>query len=205
LVKLDNDVEPPDDWERELLSKSRVADLGGFLCGNEFRPTQIISLRGHEMRQPHKSHTWGMPFIFGNFLWIAPQLARILQFIDERFVRSNDGDLGERVSRIPDATIAYSALFANHTSPGSTEPAEIVTEMYQTCDLLIKALPPRPLIQETIWSACLRPEEAEKIVTKGYLPKNIEAEARRLLRAKLSEAFGLVGRQGLVDRIFDQV
>src|SRR6516164_5117728 len=59
LVKLDNDIEPPDDWERELLSKSRAADLGGFLCGNEFRPTQIISLRGHEMRQPHTSHTWG--------------------------------------------------------------------------------------------------------------------------------------------------
>ena len=77
--------------------------------------------------------------------------------------------------------------------------------MYQTCDLLIKALPARPLVQETIWSACLPPEEAEKIVTKGYLPKDIEAEARRLLRAKLSEAFGLVGRQGLVDRIFDEV
>jgi hypothetical protein len=208
LVKLDNDIDPPDDWEHELLSKSRAADLGGFLCVNEFQPTQVITLRGHEMRRPHTSHTWGMPFIYGGFLWIAPQIAQTIQFIDERFVRSNDGDLGERVSRIPGATIAYSTSFATHMSPGTegrTEADEIATEMYQTCDLLIKALPVRPLMQETIWSACLTPEEAERSLAAGFLPKNIEAEARHLLRAKLIEAFELVGRRALVDSIFDKI
>jgi hypothetical protein len=209
LVKLDNDILPPDGWEREVLRKSKVADLGGFLCANEFQPTPPITLRGHRMRQPHMSHTWGMPFIYGGFLWLAPQLAQACQYIDERFVRSNDGDLGERVSRIPGATIAYSCdLFATHLSPmreGSTEPPKIVTEMYQTCDLLIKSLPSRAFAQETIWNECLSADEAENFVKRGSLPKEIELKARRLLRAKLDEAFTLVGRQALLDTIFEQV
>lgn len=210
LVKLDNDILPPHGWEREVIIKSGVADLGGFLSANEYKQTQPFWLRGHRMRRPHQSHTWGIPFIYGGFLWLSPQIAPLLQYEDERFVRSDDGDLGERVSRVPGATMGYSCdLFGTHLSPGpegSTEPHELLTEMYQACDLLIKALPLRGLSQDTVWSSCLSPQEAQRIVMNGgVLPKDIELEACRLLLARLKDAFAIVGRKHLVDHIFERI
>jgi hypothetical protein len=208
LVKLDNDVVPPESWEEDILEKSFVADLGGFLCANEFEPTPVITVRGQCMRQPHRSQTWGMAFVYGGAIWLAPELAELLQYEDERFVRSDDGDLGERASRVPGATVAYSAdCRAVHLSPGplgSTESPDLVREMYEACDLLIKALPARAIRQDTIWSQVLSREDAAGIVTsRGVLPDDMARHARRLLRAKLDEAFALVGRSDLAAKIFE--
>lgn len=210
LVKLDNDVLPPVGWEDEVMEKSRAIGLGGFLCDNEYSPTPTIVLGGHRMRRAHISHTWGMPFVYSGFIWLSPRIAQLLQYEDERFVRSDDGDLGDRLSRIAGAMIGYSAdLSAVHMSPGpegSTEPSEIVAEMYRACDLLINALPPRPIAQDTIWSQCLSPAEAEALVLAGgVLPMPIQRKAQARLRRKLEQAFDLVGQQNLVTKIFERI
>jgi len=210
LAKIDNDIDPPEDWEREILETSRVASLGGFLCRNVGRPTPLTSVAGRPMRQAHMSQTWGMPFVFGAFTWMAPALAERLQYHDERFIRSSDGDLGERTSRVPGAVVAYAAeATCEHLSPfieASTEPEQMVRAMYEASDLLIKALPARDVMQPTLWQDCLSREEAARLVSaNATLPASIEAEARRRLREKLQAAYAPIGHAKLVERIFREI
>jgi hypothetical protein len=158
LAKVDNDIDPPDDWEREIVDSSNVVSLGGFLNRAD-APTPLVSIAGRTMRRAHWSENWGIPFVFGGFVWLAPTLAERLQYHDERFIRSTDGDLGERTSRIPGAIAAYSAeQMYDHRYPmyeASTESAAMVGEMYQASDRLIKVLPPREITEPTIWQDCL--------------------------------------------------
>jgi hypothetical protein len=210
LVKLDNDVDPPDNWEAEIVSHADAIDLGGFLSLNETNPTSPIVVRGRKARAPHMSESWHIPFVWSAFLWLAPRIADRLFFEDERFVRSDDGEIAERALRIPDTTIAHCHdTGIVHQSPlftMSTEHHELLMEMYDACDLLIRALPERPICQDTIWRDCLSREDAERLVmSDGILSEDVTEKAKTLLRTKLEEAFALVGRRDLVERIFSEV
>jgi hypothetical protein len=204
-AKIDNDIDPPDDWEREIVENSKAVSLGGFLNRSD-TPTPSVSIAGQAMRQAHWSENWGMPFIFGGFTWLGPSLAERLQYHDERFIRSTDGDLGERANRVPGAIAAYSAeqTYA-HRYPmyeASTESAAMVGEMYAASDRLIKVLPQREITQTTIWQDCLSREEAAELVqSRGTVPPNIEEQARELLRLKLAAAYEPLGYSSLVERI----
>jgi len=209
LVKLDNDVEPPEEWEQEILELSETVDLGGFLRRNE-RLTPVTEVNGRAVRRAHMSETWGMRFLYGCFIWLSPSLASRLGYEDERFVRSDDGDLGERTSRVPDATVAYSAdRTCRHLARSfvaSTEPEHMVHQMYQATDQLIKALPEREIFQPTIWRDCLSQDNAASIIEAGgTLPTAIEARARQLLREKLDAAFAPIGWGHLAERIFKEI
>jgi hypothetical protein len=208
LAKIDNDVDPPRDWEREIAENSRLVSMGGFLSRDEM-PTPLISIAGQAMRSPHMSDTWGVPFIYGRFTWLGPALAEQLQYHDERFIRSSDGDLGERASRVPGANAAYSAeQMCLHCLPSyvsSTEAAPTVRDMYQASDRLIKVLPPRDIAQTTIWQDCLSREDAARLVrSRATLPASIEERARALLRQKLEAAYLPIGCQAIVERIFSE-
>jgi hypothetical protein len=208
LAKVDNDIDPPDDWEREIVDSSNVVSLGGFLNRAD-APTPLVSIAGRTMRRAHWSENWGMPFVFGGFVWLAPTLAERLQYHDERFIRSTDGDLGERTSRIPGAIAAYSAeQMYDHRYPmyeASTESAAMVGEMYQASDRLIKVLPPREITEPTIWQDCLSREAAAHLVhSKGTLPATTEEQARELLRRKLEAAYAPIGYGALIERILQR-
>jgi len=210
LVKLDNDVDPPDNWEMEILTNCEAIDLGGFLCLNETEKTEPILIRGHRARAPHISESWNIPFIWSAFVWLSPTIANKMRYEDERFVRSDDGEIAERALRIPGATIAHchdtgiihrAPLFKN-----STEHPDLLMEMYEACDLLIQKLPQRPIRQETLWRECISQEEAKRIVmSNGELPIEIAEKARMLLRNKLEKAFAPIGKQRLVQRIFSEI
>lgn len=129
---------------------------------------------------------------------------------DERFVRSNDGEIAERAMRIPDTTIAHcydaSALHQEKLFEKSTEHYELLVEMYEACDLLIPALPNRPILQDTVWRSFLLQQEASRIVfSSGVLPDEVTQRVRSLRRENLEEAFGPLGKRELVRRIFTQL
>jgi len=207
LVKLDNDVDPPNNWEEEILKSYRFIDLGAFLPLNETPETDEINIRGHKARKPHESDSWKIPFLWSTFLWVSPLLADRLLYLDERFVRSDDGDIAERTLRIPGTTLGYCyGSGMTHRAVAlqqSTEPYSLLMKMYEATDLLIHKLPEREITQETLWSQCISKSEAERIVrSNGRLPAEITQTIRQLLRKKLEQAFTLVGRYELVDRIF---
>jgi hypothetical protein len=208
LAKIDNDVDPPDGWEREISDDSKVVSLGGFLNRSD-APTPLVSIAGRTMREAHWSENWGMPFIYGGFNWLGPGVAERLQYHDERFIRSTDGDLGERSSRIPGAIAAYSAeLMYDHHFPmyeSSTEPPAMVGEMYAASNRLIKMLAPREISQPTIWRDCLsRGEAADLVRSRGSLPASVEEQARSLLRRKLVAAYEPLGYKPLIERILEK-
>ncbi len=207
LVKIDNDMDIPEKWEQTIYENSRVVSAGGFLIQNLGALTPLISLGGQTLREAYMSETWGMPFIYGGFNWLGPALADILKYHDERFIRSSDGDLGERMSRVPGAIAAYSAdQMCVHLSPSfesSTESESMVRDMYEASDRLIKVLPPRDIEQPTIWQHCLSREEAANLVrSRGTLSIDMELKARRLLREKLEVAYEPIGWKGMVECIF---
>lgn len=210
LVKLDNDIDPPDNWEEEILNGWKFMDLGAFLSSNESQETDEINIRGYRARKPHDSESWEIPFLWSAFLWVSPGMADKLQYFDERFVRSDDGDIAERALRIPGTTLAYCygsrAIHRAGMFQQSTEHYSLLMQMYEATDLLIRALPLREIAQETVWSRCISKFDAEQIVrSNGRLPAEIIQRARGLLREKLEYAFRLVGRQELVDRIFTEI
>jgi hypothetical protein len=207
LAKIDNDVLPPDGWEDEVRRCCEVAWLGGFLSGNE-PLTPPISVRGRALRQAHLSPTWGVPFIYGRFTWLAPPLAECLGYHDERFVRNTDGDLGERASRVPGAFAAYSAdHLCTHMLPRgllSTEPEEMVRRMYEASNRLIAQLPVRAAAQPTIWEDCLTREAAAELVRScGTLELDIERFARERLLHKLASTYAAVEAADVVKWLFD--
>jgi hypothetical protein len=206
LAKIDNDIDPPDAWENDIVESSKVVSFGGFLNRRE-TPTALLSIGGRVMRRAHVSDTWGMPFIYGGFSWLGPELARRLQYHDERFIRSSDGDLGERASRIAGVTAAYSADQMYHhrlaSYAFSTEPATMVRAMYEATDRLIRVLPPRDIAQRTIWEDCLtRAEAAQLVRSRGTLSAAVVEQARALLRGKLEAAYAPLGCQPLVEQLF---
>lgn len=210
LVKLDNDIDPPDNWETEILANCEAIDLGGFLCLNETDKTRPIIIRGRLARAPHVSESWNIPFIWSGFLWLAPRIADEILYEDERFVRSDDGEIAERALRIPGTTIAHchdtGIIHQAKLFKESTEHYELLMEMYRACDLLIKELPIRPVLQDTIWRECLSRQEAEQIVlSNGTLPGEVTEKARTLLRNKLDEAFSFIGKQKLAQRMFSEI
>lgn len=205
-AKIDNDIDPPDEWEREILEGSAVASLGGFLNRAD-EATPLTTVAGRRMRCAHMSVNWGMPFIFGGFNWLAADLADRLRYHDERFIRSSDGDLGERASRVPGINAAYSAdqMYTHHLPmyEASTESAVMVRDMYAASDRLIKVLPPRDIEQTTIWRDCLSREDAAHLVlSRSTLPVSIVARARQLLRRKLEDAYIPIGFGSVIDRLF---
>ena len=205
LAKIDNDIDPPEKWEQEIVQDSAVVSVGGFQNRSD-TPNSLVSISGRTMRQAHWSENWGMPFIFGGFSWLGPEVAGHLRHHDERFIRSTDGDLGERAARIPGVVAAYNAeMMFDHHFPmyeSSTEPRPMVTEMYQASDRLIKVLPPREITQPTIWRDCLsRADAAHLVRTGGTIPASVERHARELLRQKLIAAYEPLGYRALIDRI----
>jgi hypothetical protein len=210
LVKLDNDIDVPDNWEAEILNHYEAIDLGGFLCLNETERTEPTLIRGHKVRAPHMSETWNIPFIWSAFVWLSPRIASKMLYEDERFVRSDDGEIAERALRIPGTTIAHCHdVGIIHQAPlfkQSTEHYELLMEMYAACDLLIQKLPERAVFQDTIWRECISQQEAARIVLlNGDLPSEITEKARMLLREKLEKAFAPIGKQRLVQRIFSEI
>lgn len=63
LVKLDNDIDLPYNWESEIVKNYTAIDLGGFICSNEISMTSPVIARGQRARAPHFSESWKIPFI----------------------------------------------------------------------------------------------------------------------------------------------
>ena len=92
-------------------------------------------------------------------MWLSSRIADRILYEDERFVRSDDGEVAERALRIPGAAIGYchdsGVVHLAKLFKDSTEPYPILMDMYEACDLLIRALPERSIGQNTIWRECL--------------------------------------------------
>ena len=212
LVKLDKDIEPPPAWEREILEKSEKVGLGGFTCTNDVQilPRKTFDLNGALMRRPHTSEIWGTPCIYSQFMWISAIVAEKLQYEDERFIRADDNELGERVDRLGEVIQAYSGEYLiKHLAPGlsgSTEPDDLVTAMYDACDRLGRSLPPRPITQDTIWRQVITQADAAALVdAQGKLPENLEVKAREILRSTLIDTYKHIGAEDVVIDIFKRV
>jgi hypothetical protein len=210
LVKMDNDLELPLDWERQIVDHVPHLDVGAMLALNETAPTPAVTVRGRLVRAPHFSDSWRIPFVWSAFLWLSARLGETLGFLDERFVRSDDGELAERAGRVPGCTLGYCHDAAIvHLAPlhvASTESAGLLASMYEACDRLIMALPPRETLQPTLWSRCVSQRlAAECVLSNGVLPADVTATARGQLRSLLDDALGGIGRGAVVERIFREL